>query len=174
MAGISQWIWFCYQAYKEKSEQSGWCTQQEGAWHASYSHKNEQNGSKEQNFKGFYRDQHFVMIKGELQRGNSQQRIEDYRLQEDGILLYSRRVYVPNSVELRNDCFKKNNAYHWTHVEKLCIWLNACRIRIHEDMFMHIVNDMIWLARSHVLSIICVKDMHVNNEWTCAWSWCCL
>ena len=60
------------------------------------------------------------MNKGELQRGNLQQRIEDYKWQEDGILLYSRRVYVPNSLELRNVVSKK----------KRCISWNACGMRI--------------------------------------------
>ena len=46
------------------------------------------------------------MIKGELQQGNSQQKIEGYKLQEDGILLYKGRVYVPNSLELRNVVLK--------------------------------------------------------------------
>jgi hypothetical protein len=66
-------------------------------------------------------DQHFVYVKGELQQGDSQQKIKDYKLQEDGILLYKGRVYVPNSLELRNvvlkkrmhimGCMLKNNAY---------------------------------------------------------------
>jgi hypothetical protein len=35
--------------------------------------------------------------KEKLQQSNLQQKIENYELREDGILMYRGRVYVPNS-----------------------------------------------------------------------------
>jgi hypothetical protein len=37
-----------------------------------------------------------------LQQGNLQQKIEEYKLDNDEILKYSGRIYVPNSYELKN------------------------------------------------------------------------
>jgi hypothetical protein len=41
-------------------------------------------------------DQQYMEIKEKLQQGNLQQKIEDYKLKEDEILMYRGRVYVPN------------------------------------------------------------------------------
>jgi hypothetical protein len=41
-------------------------------------------------------DQHYVQTTEKLQQGNLQQKIKDYELREDGILMYRGRVYVPN------------------------------------------------------------------------------
>jgi hypothetical protein len=43
-----------------------------------------------------------VQIKETLQQGNFQQKIKDYELREDGILMYRGRVYVPKSQDLKN------------------------------------------------------------------------
>ena len=42
-----------------------------------------------------------------LQQGKMQQKVEDYELGIDEILLYRNRVYVPNSFELRNAILKE-------------------------------------------------------------------
>jgi hypothetical protein len=47
-------------------------------------------------------DHLYLQIKENLQQENSQQKIKNYELKEDGILLYRGKVYVPNSMELKN------------------------------------------------------------------------
>jgi hypothetical protein len=42
-----------------------------------------------------------------LQQGKMQQKIEDYELGNDGILLYRNKIYVPNYHELRSTIFKE-------------------------------------------------------------------
>jgi hypothetical protein len=37
-----------------------------------------------------------------LQQGNLQHKIEEYKLDNDEILMYMGRIYVPNSQELKN------------------------------------------------------------------------
>jgi hypothetical protein len=46
-------------------------------------------------------DQCYVDIKVSLQPSFSQHKLEGYELREDGILMYRRRVYVPNDQELK-------------------------------------------------------------------------
>jgi hypothetical protein len=46
-----------------------------------------------------------VDIEATLQQGMSQHNLEDYELREDGILMYRRRVYVPNDQELKSLIF---------------------------------------------------------------------
>jgi hypothetical protein len=52
-------------------------------------------------------DQCYVDIKVTLQQGILQQKIEGYELKEDGILMYRRKVYVPNVQELKNMLLSK-------------------------------------------------------------------
>jgi hypothetical protein len=47
-------------------------------------------------------DQHYMQTIEKLQHGNSQQKIKDYELREDGILMYKGKVYVPKSQDLKN------------------------------------------------------------------------
>jgi hypothetical protein len=47
-------------------------------------------------------DQHYLQTKETLQQGNFQQKIKDYELREDGILMYRGKVYVPKSQELKS------------------------------------------------------------------------
>jgi hypothetical protein len=42
-------------------------------------------------------DQHYAQVKEGLQQGNLQLKFKDYKLEEDGILLFKDKVYVPNS-----------------------------------------------------------------------------
>ena len=46
-------------------------------------------------------DQRYVDIKTNLQQRKLQQKIEGYELKEDVILMYRRKVYVPNDHELK-------------------------------------------------------------------------
>jgi hypothetical protein len=47
-------------------------------------------------------DQKYMELKEKLQQGNLQQKVEDYKLENDEILRYRGRIYVPNSRELKN------------------------------------------------------------------------
>jgi hypothetical protein len=46
-------------------------------------------------------DEHYLQVKEGLQQENVQHKYEEYKLEEDGILMHKNRVYVPNSYELR-------------------------------------------------------------------------
>jgi hypothetical protein len=46
-------------------------------------------------------NQHYMDIKVNLQQGMSQKKLKGYELKEDGILMYSRRVYVLNVQKLK-------------------------------------------------------------------------
>jgi len=69
-------------------------------------------------------DQHYLKITGKLWQGNSQQKIEDYELREDGILMYRGRVYVPKYQEMKklvrreihNVPYSRHPGYHKTIV----------------------------------------------------------
>jgi hypothetical protein len=47
-------------------------------------------------------DQKYMELKEKLQQGNLQQKVEDYKLENDEILRYRGIIYVPNSRELKN------------------------------------------------------------------------
>jgi hypothetical protein len=47
-------------------------------------------------------DQHYLKIKETLQQGSLQKKVKYYELQEDGILMYKGKIYVPNTRELKN------------------------------------------------------------------------
>jgi hypothetical protein len=51
-------------------------------------------------------DFQYMELVTKLQQGKMQQKVEDYELRIDGILLYINRVYVPNSYELRSVILK--------------------------------------------------------------------
>jgi hypothetical protein len=46
-------------------------------------------------------DLHYMELVEKLQQGNLQQKIEDYKLGIDEILMYRNMIYVPNSQELK-------------------------------------------------------------------------
>jgi hypothetical protein len=52
-------------------------------------------------------DLQYMEMVTKLQQGKMLQKIEDYRLEVDRILLYRNRFYVPNSSELRSDILKE-------------------------------------------------------------------
>jgi hypothetical protein len=47
-------------------------------------------------------DLQYKELVAKLQQGNLQQKIEEYKLDNDEILMYRGRIYVPNSQELKN------------------------------------------------------------------------
>jgi hypothetical protein len=51
-------------------------------------------------------DLQYMELVTKLQQGKMQQKVEDYELGIDGILLYRKKVYVPNSYELRSEVLK--------------------------------------------------------------------
>jgi hypothetical protein len=52
-------------------------------------------------------DQHYVQVKEILQHNNIKQKHKDDQLEDDGILLFDNKIYVPNSQELRNLILKE-------------------------------------------------------------------
>jgi hypothetical protein len=46
--------------------------------------------------------QHYTQVAEDLQRGSILLKFKDYKLEEDGILLFRDKVYVPETRELRN------------------------------------------------------------------------
>ena len=46
-------------------------------------------------------DEWYVQIKDKLQQQNPKRKYEGYKLEEDGLLTYKNRVYIPNVVDLR-------------------------------------------------------------------------
>ena len=51
-------------------------------------------------------DQHYLQVKERLQ-GDVQQKIKEYEIKEDGLLMHKNRIYVPSSEELRNFVLKE-------------------------------------------------------------------
>jgi hypothetical protein len=52
-------------------------------------------------------DQHYLQVKESLQQENVQQKIKEYEMKEDGLLMHKNRIYVPSSGELRNLVLKE-------------------------------------------------------------------
>jgi hypothetical protein len=52
-------------------------------------------------------DQHYLQVKESLQQGDVQQKIKEYEIKEDGLLMHKNRIYVPSSGELRNLVLKE-------------------------------------------------------------------
>jgi hypothetical protein len=46
-------------------------------------------------------DEHYVQVKDGLQRDKLEKKYEGYQLNDDGLLIYKNRMYIPNSLELR-------------------------------------------------------------------------
>jgi hypothetical protein len=47
-------------------------------------------------------DLFYIELMGKLQQGLLQQKIEDYKMANDEILIYKSIIYVPNSQDLKN------------------------------------------------------------------------
>jgi hypothetical protein len=56
---------------------------------------------------GLVTDQHYLQVKENLQQGDVEQKIKQYEIKEDGLLMYKNRIYVPSSGELRNLVLKE-------------------------------------------------------------------
>jgi hypothetical protein len=54
-------------------------------------------------------DLQYKDLVAKLQQGNLQQKIEEYKLDKDEILMYKGRIYVPNSQELKNLMLREMN-----------------------------------------------------------------
>jgi hypothetical protein len=52
-------------------------------------------------------DQHYLKVKKILHKENVQQKIKEYEMKEDGLLMHKNRIYVPSSRELRNLVLKQ-------------------------------------------------------------------
>jgi len=58
----------------------------------------------------------YMKLVTKLQQGKMQQKVEDYKLGNDEILLYKNKIYVPNSHELRSTILKEmHNAPYAGH-----------------------------------------------------------
>ena len=56
---------------------------------------------------GLATDQHYLQVKENLQQGDVQQKIKEYEIKEDKLLMHKNRIYVPSSRELRNLVLKE-------------------------------------------------------------------
>jgi hypothetical protein len=54
-----------------------------------------------------FTNQHYLQIKEILQQGDVQQKIKEYEIKEDGLLMHKNRIYVPSFGELRNLVLKE-------------------------------------------------------------------
>jgi hypothetical protein len=61
-----------------------------------------QLGLKRRILNGLVIDQHYLQVKENLQQGNVQQKIKEYEIKENGLLMHKNRIYVPSSGEMRN------------------------------------------------------------------------
>jgi hypothetical protein len=66
-----------------------------------------QSDLKKRILDGLVTDQHYLQVKENLQQGNVQQKIKEYKINEDGLLMHKNRIYVPSSGELRNVVLKE-------------------------------------------------------------------
>jgi hypothetical protein len=56
---------------------------------------------------GLVIDQRYLQVKENLQQGNVQQKVKEYEIKEDGLLMHKNRIYVPSYGELRNLVLKE-------------------------------------------------------------------
>jgi hypothetical protein len=55
----------------------------------------------------FVTDKHYLQVKEILQQEDVQQKMKEYDMKEDGLLIHKNRLYVPSSRELRNLVLKE-------------------------------------------------------------------
>jgi hypothetical protein len=63
---------------------------------------------------GLVTDHHYLQVKEILEQGDVQQKIKEYEINEDGLLMHKNRIYVPSSKELRNLVLKEMNDVPYT------------------------------------------------------------
>jgi hypothetical protein len=56
---------------------------------------------------GLVTEQHYLQVKERLQQGDVQQKIKEYEIKEDELLMHKNRIYVPSFRELRNLVLKE-------------------------------------------------------------------
>jgi hypothetical protein len=66
-----------------------------------------QSKLKRKSLDGLVTDQHYLQVKENLQQGDVQQKIKEYEIKEDGLIMHKNRIYVPSSGELRNFLLKE-------------------------------------------------------------------
>jgi hypothetical protein len=66
-----------------------------------------QSDLKSRILNGLVTDQHYLQVKENLQQGNVQQKIKEYEINEDGLLMHKNRIYVLSFKELRNLVLKE-------------------------------------------------------------------
>jgi hypothetical protein len=69
-------------------------------------------------------DLQYVVMVTKLQQGKMQQKVKDYKLENDEVLLYKNRIYVPNSHELRSMILKE--MHNVPYVGHLGYQKNSC------------------------------------------------
>jgi hypothetical protein len=55
----------------------------------------------------FVTDKHYLQVKESLQQEDVQQKMKEYDMKEDGLLIHKNRLYVPSSRELTNLVLKE-------------------------------------------------------------------
>jgi 16S rRNA U516 pseudouridylate synthase RsuA-like enzyme len=50
----------------------------------------------------FVTNQHYLQVKESLKQENVQQKIKEYEMKEDVLLMHKNRIYVPSFEEIRN------------------------------------------------------------------------
>jgi hypothetical protein len=56
---------------------------------------------------GLVTDQHYLQVRENLQQGDVQQKIKEYEIKEDKLLMHKNKIYVPSSGESRNLVLKE-------------------------------------------------------------------
>jgi hypothetical protein len=56
---------------------------------------------------GLVTNQYYLQVKENLQQGYVQQKIKEYEIKEDRLLMHKNRIYVPSSGDLRNLVLKE-------------------------------------------------------------------
>jgi hypothetical protein len=66
-----------------------------------------QSNLKSRILDGLSIDQHYLQVKERLQQRDVQQKIKEYEIKEDGLLMHNNKIYVPSSKEPRNLVLKE-------------------------------------------------------------------
>jgi hypothetical protein len=66
-----------------------------------------QSNLKRRILDGLVTDQHYIQVKENLQQGDVQQKIKEYEIKEDRLLMHKNGIYVPSLGGLRNLVLKE-------------------------------------------------------------------
>jgi hypothetical protein len=67
----------------------------------------DQSDLKSRILDGLVTDQHYPQVKENLQQGDVEQKIKEYEMKEDGLLMHKNRIYSPSYGEIRNVALKE-------------------------------------------------------------------